>query len=125
MPFSAKNIIAIVGASNNPDKYGYKVLADLQSADWHLIPINPKEENILDLKVYRSILDVPEKIDGVVFVTKPEVTEQVLLEVKKLGIKDVWFQPGAASDGAVSFCKINDINYINDACIMVEKKNLK
>ena len=43
---------------------------------------------------------------------------------KQLGIKDVWFQPGAASDGAVSFCKINDINYINDACIMVEKKNL-
>lgn len=124
MPFSAKNTIAIVGASNNPDKYGYKVLADLKSADWHLIPINPKEENILDLKVYHSILDVPEKIDGVVFVTKPEVTEQVLLEVKQLGIKDVWFQPGAANDGAVSFCQTNDITYINDACIMVQKKNL-
>lgn len=125
MPFSSKNTIAIVGASNNPDKYGHKVLADLQSAGWHLIPINPKEENILGLKVYASILQVPEKIDAVVFVTKPEVTEQVLLEVKQLGIKDVWFQPGAASDGAVSFCKINDINYINDACIMAQKKNLK
>lgn len=124
MPFSSKNTIAIVGASNNPDKYGHKVLADLQSAGWHLIPINPKAEIILGLKTYPSILQVTEKIDAVVFVTKPEVTEQVLLEVKQLGIKDVWFQPGAASGAVIAFCKSNDINYINDACIMVQKKNL-
>lgn len=125
MPFSAKNTIAIVGASNNPDKYGYKVLADLQSAGWHLIPINPKAESILGLQAYPSILQVTEKIDAVVFVTKPEVTEQVLLEVKQLGIKDVWFQQGASSETVIAFCQANSINYINDACIMVQKKNLK
>ncbi len=125
MPFSSKNIIAIVGASNNPEKYGHKVLADLQAAGWQVIPINPKEENILGLKVYHSILDVPKKIDGVVFVTPPVVTKQVLTEVNKLCIQDVWFQPGSANQAIVDFCQVNDMHCINDACIMVQKNNLK
>lgn len=124
MPFSVKNNVAIVGASKNPEKYGYKVLADLQAAGWSVVPINPKEELILNLKVYPSILQVPEKIDGVVFVTPPAVTEQVLVEVKQLGIKDVWFQPGSANQEVIDFCQANDIHYINDACIMVQKNNL-
>lgn len=125
MPFSVKNNVAIVGASKNPEKYGYKVLADLQAAGWSVVPINPKEESILNLKVYPSILQVPEKIDGIVFVTPPVVTEQVLAEVKQLGIKDVWFQPGSANQEAIDFCQANDIHYIKDACIMVQKNNLK
>ena len=123
MPFSSQHVIAIVGASNNPAKYGCKVLADLQGAQWCVIPINPKGGTILGLTAYPSLLQVPQKIDGVVFVTKPEVTEQVLLDVRQKGIDDVWFQPGSESEAAISFCEENKINYQKDACIMVNRVN--
>jgi predicted CoA-binding protein len=124
MPFSSQHAIAIVGASSNPDKYGFKVLVDLQVAQWCVIPINPKGGKIAGTTVYPSILQVPQKIDGVVFVTQPKVTEQVLLDVKQKGISDVWFQPGSENETAIKFCQENKINYTKDACIMVAKQNL-
>lgn len=124
MPFSSRHTIAIVGASNNPDKYGCKVLADLQAAQWCVIPINPKGGTILGIVAYPSLLQVPQKIDGVVFITQPSVTEEVLLDVKQKGVSDVWFQPGSESQTAIDFCEENNIKYIKDACIMVAKTNL-
>jgi predicted CoA-binding protein len=121
MPFSSQDVVAVVGASNNPDKYGCKVLAALQVAQWCVIPVNPKGGKILGVTAYPSILQVPQKIDGVVFVTKPEITEQVLFDVKQKGINDVWFQPGSESETAIQFCEENNIKYIKDACIMTEK----
>lgn len=123
MPFSSQHTIAIVGASSNPEKYGFKVLVDLQIAQWCVIPINPKGGKIAGATVYPSILQVPQKIDGVVFVTQPKITEQVLLDVKQKGISDVWFQPGSVSQAAIKFCQENNIKYTKDACIMVKKAN--
>jgi predicted CoA-binding protein len=59
----------------------------------------------------------------VIFVTQPKVTEKVLEEVKILGIKNVWLQPGAQSDEAIEFCKKNTIECIHDACIMIQRKS--
>jgi predicted CoA-binding protein len=50
------------------------------------------------------------------------VTEKVMEEVKTLGIKNVWMQPGAQSDIAIEFCKTKSINCIHDACIMIQRK---
>ncbi len=122
--FKKDNTIAIVGASNNKEKYGYKVLEDLHNADFKVIPINPKEKEILNLKVFSNLSSVKDKIDSVVFVTKPEVTLKVLEEVKELGIKDVWMQPGAESGEAIEYCSKNGINCVNNTCIMIEKGNL-
>ena len=125
MPFSSKHAVAIVGASFNPDKYGYKVFADLIAAGWNVIPINPKGGRLLGSTVYPSVLHVPQKIDGAVFVTKPKVTEEVLLEIRNKGIDDVWFQPGAESETAIEFCQANNIDYISQSCIMANKGKLK
>ena len=103
-----KNFLyAIVGASNNQEKYGYKVFKDFLDAEYKVIPINPTEQEILGEKVYPTLFSVKEKIDVVIFVTQPSVTEKVLEEVKILGIKNVWLQPGAQSDAAITFCKNN------------------
>lgn len=125
MPFSSKHTVAIVGASFNPEKYGYKVFADLLAARWNVIPINPKGGRLLGSTVYPSVLHVPQKIDGAVFVTQPKVTEEVLVEIKNKGIGDVWFQPGAESETAIKFCRDNNINFISQACIMASKEKLK
>ena len=117
-----KNFLyAVVGASNDTQKYGYKVFKDLLDAWYKVVPINPTQQEILGENVYPTVSDVKEKIDVVIFVTQPSVTEKVLEQVKKLWIKNVWLQPGSQSDTAIIFCKNNWIECIHDACIMIQK----
>jgi uncharacterized protein len=113
---------AVVGASNNEEKYGYKVFKDMLDAGYKVVPINPNEKDILGEKVYPTLSDVRQKIDVVIFVTQPTVTEKILEEVKTIGIKNVRLQPGAQSDAAIAFCKKNAIECIHDACIMIQRK---
>jgi len=116
-----KNLYAIVGASNNEEKYGHKVFKDLLSAGYKVVPINPTEQVILGEKVYPTLFDVKQKIDVVIFVTQPSVTEKVLEQVKQLNIKNAWMQPWAQNDGAIDFCKKNNIECIHNACIMIQR----
>lgn len=116
-----KNLIyAVVGASNDTTKFGNKVMNDLNSKHFKIIPINPHEERILEYKAYPTLSDVPLKVDFVVFVVPPKITLKVLEEAKELGIKKVWMQPGSESDAAIKFCEENNIDCIHDACVMLE-----
>ena len=67
--FNAKTV-AVVGASNNPDKTGYQVLKNIIDGGYQgrIYPINPKAEEILGVRCYQSMLDVPEDIDLVVVI---------------------------------------------------------
>lgn len=112
---------ALIGASQNHEKYGYKVFADLKKADYNVHPINPKGGTILGSTVYKSIDAIPQEIDVVIFVVPSEITISLLPIVHKKGIKKVWFQPGSESDVAINFCKENNIHYIAHACMMMER----
>jgi len=114
-------LYAVIWASSNPEKYGYKVLKDLLEAGYKVIPINPTEKEILRKKVYPTLSASKQEVDVAIFVTQPTITEKVLEEVKTLGVKKVWLQPGAQSDTAIAFCKKNMIECIHDACIMIQK----
>ncbi|MCS7185284.1 MAG: CoA-binding protein [bacterium] len=110
---------AVVGASDKPHKYGYKILKNLISRGYNVFPINPRLNEIEGIKCYKSISDVPSKIDVVNIVTPPQVTERVVEEALKLGIKKIWIQPGAESEKAVKFCKENGIDVIYNTCVMM------
>ena len=114
---------AIVGASNNPTKYGYKVLKNLRESGYTVIPINPKEDNIQGIKAYKTLKSYNSKINVVIFIVPPPVTEKVLEELNLLKIKKAWMQPGSESKKAISYCKIHNIDCIHDTCIMLQKKN--
>jgi len=65
---------------------------------------------------------LPEKPDVVNLVVQPRVTEEVVKECKRLGIKKVWMQPGSESKKAVNFCLENNIEVIYNICIMAKRK---
>ena len=114
---------ALIGASNNKDKYGYILLNYLKDNDFHIIPVNPKEKEILGIKAYSKLSEIKINIDTVIFVVPPMVTEKVLEEVNKLKIKNVWLQPGSESETAIKYCQENNISCIHNACVMqVNKK---
>ena len=113
---------AVVWASNDENKYGHKVFRDLLDAGYHVVPINPNEKEILWEKVYPTLSDYDQKIDVVIFVVPPKVTEMILDEVKQLKITHVRMQPWSESQNAIKFCEINNIECIHDACIMIQRR---
>lgn len=117
------NVFAVIGVSRNKEKFGYKVFKKLVENGFTTYAINPNTDYIDGVKAYRTLAEVPESIDVVVFVVKPSITLKVLLEVKKRGIKKVWLQPGSESKEAIEFCKNNNIACIYKKCIVVDGLN--
>ncbi len=113
---------ALVGASNNPEKYGYKVFKDLLEKGYHIFPVNPKWGEILNQKVFTSLEEVVSQehtLDVVIVITPPSVSLQILQIVHELGIKKVWFQPWASDEACLNFCEEHAIKEIHDACMMI------
>ncbi len=113
---------AVVWASNDGNKYGHKVFLDLLGNGYHVIPINPNEKEILWQKVYATLSEYDKKIDVVIFVVPPKVTETVLEEVLQLKIPEVRMQPWSENKSAINFCEKHNIKCTHDACIMIQRK---
>ncbi len=116
-----KNIFAVVGASRDPQKYGYQVYKDLKNAGYEVYPVNPNADEILGDKCYPSLENLPKKPDVVDVVVPPKVTEQLVETCKKLGITKVWMQPGSESEKAIKFCEENSIQVVHGVCVMIER----
>jgi predicted CoA-binding protein len=117
--------IVLIWASNNPEKYGNKILKDLIKK-WHIVyPLNPKEIEIEWLHTHKTLKTVPKDFDIIDFVVPANVTLQILQKYTELlKNKKVWIQPGAEDNEVKTFLKDNWFtDYITDSCIMIEKIN--
>ena len=114
-----RNKIAIVGVSADQKKWSSKIYNELKSTGYSVYAINPKHKKIgLDI-CYPNLEVLPEKPNTVITVVPPNITEQVVEQCRKLGIKRVWMQPGSESEKAINFCKNNNIKVIYNACFVV------
>ena len=116
------NLIALIGASNDPSKYGNKILLDLVSKGHNVVPINPKEEEVVGLKSYRNINELDEKPSIINFVVPPAVGLEVTKEMVEENYDNFWYQPGAESLEISEYLDSKKKNYIDDKCIMVVTK---
>jgi len=95
-------IVAVIGASNNRQKFGNRAVRAFTQQGYTVLPINPHEREIEGLKAYGSVLDVPGPIDMVSFYVPPTIGERVIEEVARKRIPEVWLNPGAESDALVA-----------------------
>lgn len=115
--------IALIGASNDRNKYGNKIYRDLRNKGYNVTPINPKEEKIEGDRAYTSIEEMKELPDIANFVVPPPVAMKIAQNITNLGIKHLWFQPGSESKELEDWLKNTDgIEYLINACIMVETR---
>ena len=113
------NSIALIGSSNDPRKYGNKILLDLTKKGYTVYPVNKKEKQIEGLKAYKNI-EMLEEIPSIInFVIPPDEGLVVTRDLVEKGYDNFWYQPGAESDEISEFLKINKKSYIDDKCIMV------
>src|SRR5579862_147460 len=94
-------VVAVIGASNSPGKFGGRAVRAFQLEGYTVVPINLHEHKVQGLAAYRSVLDVPGPIDMASFYVPPEIGEQVIDEVARKGIGEVWLNPGSESDALI------------------------
>lgn len=117
--FMDQKRFAVVGATDNPDKYGNRIVKNLRDRGYEVYPVNPKLEEVEGLKCYPSIAEIPVRVDVVDFVVPPKSTEEILTQCKELGLDRIWLQPGSESEAAIAFCQDNNLKVVHSVCVML------
>lgn len=108
----------VVGASRDREKYGHTVFRSIQSEGKTVYPINPNTDAIGKTKCYPSVSELPETVDVAVFVVPPEIVEETVPVCHRLGIRNIWMQPGAISQAAIDYCEANSLRVVAGECMM-------
>jgi len=109
--------IAVVGASSNPDKASHGIMQKLQSVGYRVIPVNPRETEILGERSYPSLTDVPVHIDIVDVFRRAEDTPAIADEAVKIGAKALWLQTGIVNEDAAARAVAGGLAVVIDECI--------
>ena len=117
--FMAQKKFAVVGATDNPEKYGHQVLVNLKNRGYEVYPVNPRLKMVEGLKCYAALSELPEKVDVVDFVVPPKATEAILKDCVELGLDRIWLQPGSESENAIGFCEKHNLKVVHSVCVMM------
>ena len=116
--------IAVVGLSTQPWKAAHSVPASLKAAGYKVIPVHPTATEVLGEKAYRSLLDVPDKIDIVNVFRPAGETPGIAEQAVQIGAGALWLQLGIANDRAREIAEAGGLAYVEDRCIAVERSML-
>jgi len=117
--FMAQKKFAVVGATDNPEKYGNQILKNLKNRNYEVYPVNPRLKTVEGMKCYATLSELPVKVDVVDFVVPPAATEAILKECLELGLDRIWLQPGSESETAIRFCRENNLKVVHGVCVMM------
>ncbi len=111
---------AVVGANNDELKYGNKIYRKLKSKGYNVTPINPKYEKVDGDFAPNTLKDMDYVPDCVNVVVSPKYSMQTVKDAIDLGIKMMWFQPGAFDEEVLELAESNGIHIVFYDCILVE-----
>jgi predicted CoA-binding protein len=122
--FLAQNRFAVVGATDNPQKYGNQIYHTLKRHGYEVYPVNPKLKELEGDRCYSSLTEIPVKVDVVDFVEPPEVTREMLKQCQELGLDRIWLQPGSESEAALAYCRENNLKVVHGVCVILSREKL-
>ena len=112
--------IAIVGLSGNALRASYFVGFYLKRHGYQVIPVNPRETEILGEPCYPSLLDVPEPVDIVNVFRAPDALPAIAREAVKIDAGALWCQFGVINEEGDRIAQDGGITVIMDRCLKVE-----
>ncbi|MFH1104759.1 MAG: CoA-binding protein [Actinomycetota bacterium] len=115
-------VIAVVGATDHPGKFGNIIYRDLKDKGYRVLAVNPYRSTVDGDPCWHTLRDLPEAPTIVDVVVPPTRTLLVLEECSALGYRTVWIQPGAADEAVRDFVTAAGLDALIDACIMVDAK---
>jgi len=115
-------LIAVVGATDDPGKYGSQIYRNLKHKGYRVVPVNNHRTTVDGDVAYAELALLPETPDIVNIVVPPHQTLLVLERAQALGLTTVWLQPGAESAAVIDYLDGNGFSYLANACIMVRAR---
>ena len=119
--------IAMIGASDRPDRPSYGVMAYLQSRGYRVLPVNPQitGEHVHGEYVWRELSQIGEPIDMVDIFRRPEAAGEAVDAAIKAGAKAVWMQLGVINEEAARRAEAAGLKVVMDHCPAIEIPKLK
>ena len=114
--------IAVVGASDNEQKYGYVIYRDLKRKGYRVFPVNPYRDTVDGDQAYATVADLPVTPDIIDLVVPSDVGVKVVRQALDIGYDRIWVQPGAESPELLRVLQEADADCIANACIMVRSR---
>ncbi|MBR0567846.1 CoA-binding protein [Azoarcus sp. L1K30] len=116
--------IAIVGISARPERPSNEVARYLLDHGYTIIPVNPACDEVLGLKCYPSLLDVPVKVDVVDVFRRPEEVAHVVDDAIAAGARAVWLQLDVIAPEAIRRAEAAGLTTVMNRCTKIEHRRL-
>jgi len=124
--FLAQKRVAVAGVSrdNSHHPAGNLVYRRLKATGHDVFAINPNMDSFEGDRCYPNVQSIPGGIDGVVIITRPELTDRIVRDCSEAGVRRIWMHESLAkgssvSEKAVEYCHQHDISVIAGACPMM------
>ena len=124
--FLAQKRIAVAGVSREKSDHpvGNLVYQRLKTTGHEVFPVNPHMQTFEGNPCYPDLQSIPGGVDGVVIITRPELTERIVHDCPDAGVRRVWMHQSlgkgtSVSPTAVEYCRQHDIDVIAGACPMM------
>ena len=124
--FLAQKRIAVAGVSrdNSHHPVGNLIYNRLKKSGHDVFPVNPHMPTFEDVRCYADVRSIPGGVDGVVIITRPEITQRIVRDCSDAGVRRVWMHQSigkgsSVSPEAVDYCRQHDISVIAGACPMM------
>jgi predicted CoA-binding protein len=112
--------VALVGVSANPIRSSNFVASYLVRTSLRTYPVNPRYAEVLGLRCYPSLHELPEVPDIVDVFRRPDQIPSVVAEAIEVGAKVVWFQLGLRNDEAAAMARDAGLEVVQDRCLKIE-----
>lgn len=112
--------IAMVGLSSNPFRPSHFAAIYLLSEGYDVIPVNPREEEILGRTCYASLRDIPGRVEVVDIFRDPSAVPAVVEDAIAIGAKVVWMQLGVIHEAAAERAREAGLEVVMDRCMKIE-----
>ena len=118
--------IAVVGLSSKPNRPSLEVARYLQEHGYRIVPVNPRETEVLGERAYASLREIPQDlaIDVVDVFRRAEDTPDVARDAVAIGAKVLWLQADIVSDEAYRIASDGGLEVIMGVCIRATKRRL-
>ena len=117
--------VAVVGASNDPEKHSHEVASYLMEQGYRIIPVNPTEEEVLGERAYDTVDQIPENIDVVDVFLPPEKTPPIAEDAVRAGAKVLWLQEGIENQETRQIAEEGGLVYVEDRCMRKTHESLR
>ena len=121
---STATMVAVVGATDSPGKYGGIIYRDMKGLGYPVRGVNPNRSMVDGDECFPNLTALPERPDIIDLVVPARIGLAIAREALTLGYENLWIQPGAEGPELIAFLEDNEMAHIADSCIMVASRRM-